>query len=122
VIKYDATRLYHLGTRSNLTGEESEVDIGIEKPASYPLTSLEECLRTAATLNRGTESDEITGEGFHAALNRQRIEVASLLREGRSYLEVTGATGASSTTVSRVSKCLNGEPGGYRLVLDRLAP
>lgn len=50
----------------------------------------------------------------------QRLEVATMLREGASYLEVSRATGASSTTVSRVSKCLNGEAGGYRVVLDRL--
>ena len=50
----------------------------------------------------------------------QRLEVARLLREGRSYVDVSRATGASSTTVSRVSKCLNGVVGGYRCVLGRL--
>ena len=50
----------------------------------------------------------------------QRREVATLLHQGASYIEVSKATGASSTTVSRVSKCLNGEAGGYRLVLERL--
>ena len=50
----------------------------------------------------------------------QRLEVAAMLRKGSSYLEVSRATGASSTTVSRVSKCLNGEAGGYRMVLERL--
>ena len=50
----------------------------------------------------------------------RRLEVAALLREGRSYLAVSHETGASSTTVSRVSKCLNGPVGGYCLVLDRL--
>ena len=50
----------------------------------------------------------------------QRLEVASLLRDGHSYVAVSRATGASSTTVSRVSKCLNGEVGGYQLVLERL--
>ena len=50
----------------------------------------------------------------------QRLEVAELLDVGTSYLEVSRKTGASSTTVSRVSKCLNGEAGGYRVVLDRL--
>lgn len=50
----------------------------------------------------------------------QRLEVARLLAQGRSYLDVSRATGTSSTTVSRVSKCLNGERGGYRLVLGRL--
>ncbi len=50
----------------------------------------------------------------------QRLEVATMLRSGASYLDVSHATGASSTTVSRVSKCLNGPVGGYRVVLSRL--
>lgn len=50
----------------------------------------------------------------------QRLEVACLLAGGRSYVDVSRATGASSTTVSRVSKCLNGPGGGYRAVLGRL--
>ena len=50
----------------------------------------------------------------------QRLEVARLLSEGRSYVGVSRSTGASSTTVSRVSKCLNGPAGGYRTVLARL--
>ncbi len=49
----------------------------------------------------------------------QRFEVARLLNNGASYVYVSRKTGASSTTVSRVSKCLNGGTGGYRLVLDR---
>ena len=51
----------------------------------------------------------------------QRLEVATMLAAGSSYLEVSRATGASSTTVSRVSKCLNKGTGGYRMVLSRLA-
>ena len=50
----------------------------------------------------------------------QRLEVARLLADGRSYVDVSRSTGASSTTVSRVSKCLNGPGGGYRAVLGRL--
>ena len=50
----------------------------------------------------------------------QRLEVATLLAGGSSYVSVSKATGASSTTVSRVSKCLNGVEGGYRLVLERI--
>ena len=52
----------------------------------------------------------------------QRLEVAVMLRAGRSYVEVSRVTGASSTTVSRVSKCLNGRRAATAvLVLDRLA-
>lgn len=50
----------------------------------------------------------------------QRLQVARLLDEGEPYVEVQTRTGASSTTVSRVSKALNGERGGYRQMLIRL--
>lgn len=50
----------------------------------------------------------------------QRLDVASHLVQGESYVSVTEATGASSTTVSRVSKCLTAGAGGYRFLLERL--
>ncbi len=50
----------------------------------------------------------------------QRLQVARYLDEGEPYVEVQARTGASSTTVSRVSKALNGAYGGYRDVLIRL--
>ena len=50
----------------------------------------------------------------------QRIEVAQLLDKDLPYTEIMDITGASSTTISRVSKCLNFGDGGYRLILERL--
>ena len=50
----------------------------------------------------------------------QRFQVACLLDEGKNYMEVCDATGASSATISRVNKCLTYGAGGYRQVLDRL--
>lgn len=50
----------------------------------------------------------------------QRLDVARHLDQGESYVAVTQATGASSTTVSRVSKCLVSGAGGYRTLLERL--
>lgn len=32
VVKYPTTMLYHIGTRNNITGEESYEDIGVQKP------------------------------------------------------------------------------------------
>ena len=49
----------------------------------------------------------------------QRLQVARCL-EGEPYVQVQARTGASSTTVSRVSKALNGDYGGYRRLLIRL--
>ncbi len=50
-----------------------------------------------------------------------RLTIAQRLHRGETYEAIQQATGASSTTVSRVRRCLLGAAGGYRLVLDRLA-
>ena len=47
----------------------------------------------------------------------QRIKVASLLRSGCNYQEVSRESGASTATISRVNKCLLYGRGGYELVL-----
>jgi TrpR-related protein YerC/YecD len=49
-----------------------------------------------------------------------RLAVARLLSRGVYYNEIAERTGASTATISRVSKCLAGERGGYRRVLARL--
>ncbi len=50
----------------------------------------------------------------------QRLQVAELICEGRSYSEVNKITGASTTTICRVGKCVNYGEGGYRLALERI--
>lgn len=50
----------------------------------------------------------------------QRLAVARLLDAGRSYTQIEEATGASATTIARVSKCLGYGAGGYRAALDAL--
>lgn len=63
VVPYESTMLYHTGTRSNVTGEEADVDIGIRKPMAYPIQSLNECIEMAVKLNRTGEAG-ITAEGY----------------------------------------------------------
>lgn len=50
----------------------------------------------------------------------QRLKVAKLLHAGGSYHAISEETGASTATISRVSKCLEYGSGGYRLVLGRM--
>lgn len=77
VVPYETTTLYHIGTRSNLTGEETDTDIGIRKPKLYPIRSLGECVEMAVRLNQ-TESDEIMAEGFVVVDdNWNRVKVKS---------------------------------------------
>ena len=51
----------------------------------------------------------------------QRLAVARLLDAGMSYAAIEKETGASATTIARVSKCLTYGTGGYRQALDILA-
>ena len=50
----------------------------------------------------------------------QRLEVAKLLREGKTYGEIEGTTGASTATISRVNRCLHYGANGYKLILDKI--
>lgn len=50
----------------------------------------------------------------------QRLEVACDLYDGKSYLDINKSTGASTTTICRVSKALNYGDGGYKTVIERL--
>jgi len=49
----------------------------------------------------------------------QRLEVAQLLEAGLNYQEIAGKTGVSSTTISRVKRCLEYGSGGYHMALSR---
>ncbi|OCA82931.1 YerC/YecD family TrpR-related protein [Pseudobacillus wudalianchiensis] len=50
----------------------------------------------------------------------QRLEVARMLKEGKTYHKIESGTGASTATISRVKRCLNYGNDAYQLVLDRL--
>lgn len=50
----------------------------------------------------------------------QRLAVARMLDAGKPYVSIGEATGASATTIARVSKALNYGSGGYRAALDAL--
>ena len=49
----------------------------------------------------------------------QRFEVALMLRQGRTYLDISEDTGASTATISRVNRSLNYGNDGYDMALDR---
>ncbi|MGI6590273.1 MAG: YerC/YecD family TrpR-related protein [Eggerthellaceae bacterium] len=51
----------------------------------------------------------------------QRLAVAHMLDEGKPYTAIEKTTGASATTIARVSKALNYGAGGYRRALEVLA-
>jgi len=78
--------------------------------AILSLENIEDCERLFSDLFTTREVLDISS----------RLEVARLLSRGVNYNDIASATGASTATISRVSKCLAGEVGGYRMILSRL--
>lgn len=50
----------------------------------------------------------------------QRLKAAKMLKDRENYAVISKATGMSTATISRVSKCLEYGEGGYELALSRL--
>lgn len=50
----------------------------------------------------------------------QRFEVAKMLREQKTYLDIAEKTGASTATISRVNRSLNYGNDGYDMVFSRM--
>lgn len=49
----------------------------------------------------------------------QRLQVAKMLLDGKTFNEIVQATGASTTTISRVNRCLNYGDGGYKNIIEK---
>ena len=75
--------------------------------AVLQLKSVEDCQKFFEDVCTIKEMEDMSG----------RLDVARLLRDGKSYQEVSKLTGASTATISRVNKCLNYGAGGYAIVL-----
>lgn len=50
----------------------------------------------------------------------QRLNVAKLLSDKKTYSEIENETMASTATISRINKCLLYGADGYKIVLDRI--
>lgn len=51
----------------------------------------------------------------------QRFEVATMLDDHKTYLEIAEKTGASTATISRVNRSLNYGNDGYDMVFKRMS-
>lgn len=90
VVPYDEPKLFHLGTRDNRTCEEVEVDIGIEKPKQYMLSSLDDCIAMAATFDFTKEGFVVVDKNYH------RVKVKS-----EDYVRVHRLANNGSITLER---------------------
>lgn len=78
--------------------------------AVLQLKNEEECYRFFEDLCTITELKAIS----------QRLQVAKLLYNKKTYNEIEEQTMASTATISRINKALNYGADGYKLVIDRL--
>ena len=78
--------------------------------AVLSLETLEECYRFFEDVCTIKEIQSIS----------QRLEVAKLLKTGKTYNEIEEATGASTATISRINRSLNYGAGGYELVFKNI--
>ena len=51
----------------------------------------------------------------------QRLEVAKMLEQKKTYQDIQQITHASTATISRVNRCLSYGSDGYKLILDRVS-
>lgn len=78
--------------------------------AILTLKNIEECYRFFEDICTINELKDLS----------QRLEVAKMLKERKTYIEIADKTGASTATISRVNRCLNYGADGYNLVLKRI--
>lgn len=52
----------------------------------------------------------------------QRLDVAELLGEGKSYTDISKITGASTATICRVNRCYMYGNEGYKDIIKKLPP
>ncbi|MDR1741197.1 MAG: helix-turn-helix domain-containing protein [Synergistaceae bacterium] len=76
------------------------------------------CLETSDEVYAFLEDVATIGEIRALA---QRLEVARLLSQKKTYPQIAQLTGASTATISRVKKFLDYGTNGYSIVLERMA-
>lgn len=85
-------------------------------------SSFENLFRSILSLENVDECEKFLGDLCTIkelqAMN-QRLEVASMLKNKSTYVDISEKTGASTVTIGRVSRCLNYGLGGYDLILEK---
>jgi T4 RnlA family RNA ligase len=80
VVPYSETTIYHIGTRSNTTAQETNKDIGVPKPQEYAISTLEDCIAQALRLGHEAEGYVVVDKFYN------RIKVKSPVYVAMSHL------------------------------------
>ena len=100
-----------------VTGESREMSKTIHTDAVRDFFSAIRTLQTEEECFRFFEDVCTVNELLSIS---QRFEVARMLTQKKTYLEIAGQTGASTATISRVNRSLMYGNDGYTMVLERM--
>lgn len=84
VVPHTETKIYHIGTRDNITGEELDIDLGIQKPRQFNLSSLEDVVKMAESLPFNEEGYVVVDKNWN------RIKVKSPAYVAAHHLKNNG--------------------------------
>ena len=76
VVRYDDISLHHIGARSIRTLLECDVDIGIPKPKTFPLQTLDDCIDSAKRLGYDSEGYVVVDRYFNRMKVKSPVYVA----------------------------------------------
>ena len=65
IVYYADIAIFHIGTRNNISLKEFDTNIGVAKPKTFPLNSLDDCMRAAANLPFNEEGYVVVDANFH---------------------------------------------------------
>lgn len=94
----------------NYQSKIKDIEIDNLFEAILKLENIEECYKFFEDLCTVTEIKSLA----------QRLQVAKLLKEKKTYGEIESETGASTATISRISRALNYGSDGYNIILKKL--
>lgn len=108
VIRYPVTKLYHIGTIKNTSGEEVYQDIGIQHPIEYWLKTLDDCMYAVKKLN---EQNDVKKEGFVVVDSHfNRIKIKS-----PEYLALHRTVNNHNLSMSRILNIIIQHPSDISL-------
>ena len=76
VVPYSETKIYHIGTRDRNTLQEVHVDIGIEKPKEFGISTIEGCIEAVKELDRYHEGFVVVDSSWRRVKVKSPIYVA----------------------------------------------
>lgn len=81
VVSYPDIEIYHIGARNNVTHEEADLDIGVKKPRSNSLHTLQECIDAANIMGYNEEGFVVVDGKWN------RLKIKSPLYVAAHYLK-----------------------------------